>query len=71
MLVLSRKSGESIRIGPDVVITVLAVQGNKVRLGISAPTGISIWRDELVLDSAALPIRHASLLSESQQAAIC
>lgn len=53
MLVLSRKAGESIGIGPEVEITVLAVQGNKVRLGISAPTGIAVWRAELHLDGAA------------------
>jgi len=57
VLVLSRKSKESIRIGPDVVITVLAVQGKKVRLGITAPMGVSIWRDELILDSADIPVR--------------
>jgi carbon storage regulator CsrA len=56
MLVLNGKSGEDIRIGPDVRITVLAVQGNEARLGISAPTGVSIWRDELVLDSVDLPV---------------
>jgi carbon storage regulator len=57
MLVLSRKSGESIRIGQDVEVTVLAVQGNKVRLGIAAPAGISIWRTELILDEASMPVR--------------
>ena len=57
MLVLSRKPGESIKIGQDVEIVVLAVQGNKVRLGISAPRGISIWREELILDRADLPVR--------------
>lgn len=56
-MVLSRKSKESIRIGPDVVVTVLAVKGNKVRLGITAPMGIAIWRDELVLDRAEIPLR--------------
>ena len=68
-MVLSRKSGESIRIGPGVAITVLAVQGNKVRLGISAPTEISIWRAELVSDAAVLPVRHSSWPSEAHQAA--
>jgi len=57
MLVLSRKSKESIRIGPDVVVTVLAVQGKKVRLGITAPMGVSIWREELILDGTDIPVR--------------
>ena len=48
MLVLSRKLGASIRIGPDIVISVLAVKGNKVRLGISAPTDTEISRAELI-----------------------
>ena len=37
MLVLTRKAGEQIRIGNDIVVTVLEVLGNKVRVGIDAP----------------------------------
>jgi carbon storage regulator len=58
MLVLSRKPGESIRIGPDVTLTVLAVQGEKVRLGIAAPMDIGIWRTELISDTDVLPLRR-------------
>ena len=47
MLVLSRRQEESIRIGEDVVVTVLSVQGNRVRLGIEAPANIGIRRSEL------------------------
>lgn len=47
MLVLSRKEGESIRIGDDVVITVHAIERGKVRIAIQAPRSISIWRGEL------------------------
>lgn len=71
MLVLSRKPGESIRIGPDVAITVLAVQGNKVRLGFSAPKDVPIWRSELVADAAALPVAQSAWPSEVHQAATC
>ncbi len=70
-MILSRKPGESIRIGPDIVITVLAAQGKRVHLGISAPTDISIWRAELVLDATALPAAHSSWPSEVRQAAAC
>ncbi len=48
MLVLSRKSGASIRIGADIVISVLSIQGSRVRLGISAPADTDIWRAELI-----------------------
>jgi carbon storage regulator len=58
MLVLSRRSGERIRIGPDVTITVLVVEGDKVRLGIAAPMDVPIWRAELVSDQTALPVRR-------------
>ena len=47
MLVLSRKSMERIHIGDNVVVTVLEIQGNKVRLGISAPREIRVLRSEL------------------------
>ena len=48
MLVLSRKSGEKI-VAPrcGLTITVLAIEGNKVRLGISAPAGIAVYREEV------------------------
>ncbi len=47
MLVLSRKNGESIHLGDDIVITVCQVRGNRVRLAINAPKHVSIRRSEL------------------------
>jgi carbon storage regulator len=47
MLNLSRRVGESILIGDDIVITILAVKGKQVRIGLSAPAGISIMREEI------------------------
>ena len=47
MLVLTRKVGESIRIGADVVVTMVQVGPGKVRLGIVAPKETLILRDEL------------------------
>ncbi len=48
MLVLSRKLSQQILIGSDIAITVVRIEGNHVRLGIEAPQGVSILRDELV-----------------------
>ncbi|GAB3044215.1 hypothetical protein GCM10027052_28090 [Parafrigoribacterium mesophilum] len=48
MLVLTRKTGEKILIGDDVVITVLDVRRDGVRIGIEAPNGVKIQRDEVV-----------------------
>jgi carbon storage regulator len=50
MLVLTRKNGEKIVIDGDIEITVVAVRGNQVRLGIEAPKEVSVWREELVVE---------------------
>lgn len=47
MLVLSRKEGERIRIGDDIVITVVRTGSDKVRIGVEAPSTTVILRDEL------------------------
>ena len=47
MLVLSRKIGEEIVIGDNIRVTVVAIRGNQVRLGFTAPAEVSIQRDEL------------------------
>ena len=47
MLVLSRKANEVIRIGDDISITVVGIQGDKVRLGFDAPKEIPIHRQEV------------------------
>jgi carbon storage regulator len=47
MLVLTRKLAKAILVGDDIRITVLAVHGNCVRLGITAPDGVPIRREEL------------------------
>ena len=47
MLVLSRKVGERILIGPDIAVTVVRVTGGAVRLGIEAPPELPVVREEL------------------------
>jgi len=47
MLVLNRKVGEKIIIADSIVVTVLEVRGNRVRLGLVAPQGVDIRREEV------------------------
>jgi carbon storage regulator len=49
MLVLTRRTNQSIMIGDDVEITILGVSGEKVRLGITAPDDVGIFRKEVYL----------------------
>ncbi len=51
MLILTRRVGESIQIGDDIQIVLLAIKGNQIRIGIEAPKNIPIVRTEL-LDKA-------------------
>jgi len=47
MLVLTRKPGEKILIGKDIEVEVLEVRGDQVRLGISAPRHLAVYREEI------------------------
>src|ERR1035438_2558801 len=49
MLILTRRPGERVVIGDDILITVMAVSGHTVRLGIAAPAGVPIYREEIWL----------------------
>jgi carbon storage regulator len=49
MLILARRPGERVVIGGDILVTVMEVSGNTVRLGIAAPAGVSIYREEIWL----------------------
>ena len=50
MLVLTRKANQSIMIGDDIEISVLAVMGEKVRIGIEAPRAVPVFRREVWID---------------------
>jgi len=50
MLVLTRKSNQSIMIGDDIEVSVLSVMGEKVRIGIQAPQDVPVFRTEIYLE---------------------
>ena len=47
MLILTRREGESVRIGEDVTVTVLRVKGSQVRIGVNAPKDVAVQREEI------------------------
>ena len=47
MLILTRKAGQSIMIGDEIVVTVLETKGNQVRLGLTAPIDVAVHREEI------------------------
>jgi carbon storage regulator len=62
MLVLSRRVGQQIRIGNSVVVTLLRVERNKARIGVDAPLGIPILRQELLdFDKVGLSAKPSPL----------
>ena len=60
MLVLTRKQGERIAIGENIVITVVRMKGKAVRLGIEAPTHVPVLRGEIAIAIADEAQRHAT-----------
>jgi len=60
MLVLSRRENERIRLGHSIVVTIIRVAGDRVRLGIEAPTDVVVLRDELEPRSPTGPMASPS-----------
>jgi carbon storage regulator len=56
MLVLSRRESERIRLGDSIVVTVVKVAGDRVRLGIEAPSDVLVLRGELERREAVKPM---------------
>ncbi len=61
MLVLTRKPGQRLMIGDNIVVTVLSVHGGQVRIGIEAPRSVSIRREEL--DVIPVPSDDSDLIA--------
>lgn len=55
MLVLSRKPGERLMVGDDVIITIVRITPNNVRVGIECPKHINVVREELLIDEEEQP----------------
>ena len=64
MLVLSRKRDEKIMIGGGITVVVIEVRGDKVRLGIDAPKGVTVYREEIYE-----AIKQEHVLAATRQAA--
>ncbi len=60
MLILTRRAGESICIGPDIEISVLEISGDHVRLGIAAPSNVTVLRKELLQEVKEENLRAAT-----------
>ncbi len=79
MLILTRRPGERVVIGDEILVTVMGVSGHTVRLGIAAPQGVPIYREEIWLavreenraaaeaDAGALPAGPAVDAAEATQ----
>jgi carbon storage regulator len=68
MLVLSRKESQRIRLGDSIVITIVKISGDKVRVGIDAPTSVLVLRDELE-PRDDIPAAHGVDTTIAQEAA--
>jgi carbon storage regulator len=69
MLVLSRKETQRIKVGDSIVVTVVRVAGDRVRLGIEAPPGVIVLREELEPRPRAASVPAATVPAESLPAA--
>jgi len=58
MLILTRRLGESVKIGDEITVTVLDVKGNQIRLGIQAPKEIPVHREEVYVRLQEENARH-------------
>ena len=71
MLVLTRKSKQSIMIGDEVQVTILAVMGDKVRIGIEAPRSVPVFRTEVYVEiRGEEPVDLAAVAQREVDAAI-
>jgi carbon storage regulator len=65
LLVLTRRTNQSIKIGDDIEITVIEVRGDQVRLGITAPRDIAVHRKEIYLQIQQENVKAAKISSDN------
>ena len=65
MLILTRRLGESLKVGEDVTITVLGVKGCQVKIGVAAPRSVAVHREELY---ERIKLARKSVTTESIEA---
>jgi len=70
MLVLTRKGNQSIMIGDDIEVSVLAVMGEKVRIGIQAPRDVPVFRKEVYLEIKEEDVGEGKDVREEVDAAL-
>lgn len=70
MLILTRRTGENVVVGDDIVISVLEVRGDAVRLGIQAPRSVSVHREEVYLELQRANEQAAESATEVTDAAV-
>lgn len=70
MLVLSRKKDETLRIGKDIELIILDIEGDRIKIGIKAPKSLSILRGELIQETEALNKEAAASHQDNLQALI-
>jgi carbon storage regulator len=67
MLVRSRRVGESVRITPDIMLTIVQVRGDQVRFRVTAPPDVGVYREEIVneLSQAAINALSSTMVTPS------
>lgn len=67
MLILSRRVGETLRIGEEIAVTVLGIQGHQIRIGIQEPKSVPVHREEIFLRIAEENMGNRTAASPSVQ----
>lgn len=65
MLILTRRVGESLMVGDEIIVTVLGIKGNQVRLGVNAPKEVAVHREEIYQRIQREKSQPADLIVES------
>jgi len=70
MLILTRRVGETLKVGDEVSVTILGVRGSQIRIGITAPKGINVCREEIYQkDNASATAASNAAAADSEAAA--